>query len=131
MVKCSKCGAEIPDEAGFCPGCGAPKEQKQPVAQPMPPAPKKSSGSGVKGLIYTVTSPMMLTIGLFIGILVAWIIRLVGQFFVHAAINVVNLTFMTGIGGLLLFTGLLNDKYSKYIRVGLIVAGAVILSTNL
>ena len=130
MVKCSKCGADIPDEAGFCPGCGAPKQDQQPAPQPMQPAPKKSGG-GVKGFIYTISSPMMLTIGLFIGILVAWIVRIVGQFVNHAALTVVNLTFLTGVGGFLLFTGLLNDKYSSYIRVGLIVAGGVILSTNL
>ena len=151
-VKCNKCGADIPDNAAFCPGCGAPKSaeqptpepatESQPIAAPPPaPAPKPvrqpvSSGAGFEGMIETFLSAKMILLGFFIGILVAWIARIVNQFIysgdmAYQALNIVNFTFMAGVGGLLLCGGFLNNKLDKYIRVGLIVAGGLILAANL
>ena len=73
VSKCGKCGANIPEGAGFCPACGAPKE----AAQPAAPAPAKSGSPNYQGFIDTIFSRMFITIGLFIAVLVAWILRLV------------------------------------------------------
>ena len=131
VSKCGKCGANIPEGAGFCPACGAPKEAAQPAPAAQPAAPAKSGGPNYQGFIDTIFSRMFVTIGFFIGVLVAWILRLVGSFFVHPAITVMYLTFMTGLGGFLLCAGFLNSKYNIYIRAGLMVAGAAIIATHL
>ncbi len=49
---CQKCGAENPDGAKFCKGCGRPMQQIPPVpatptVTPMPPAKKKSGGKKI------------------------------------------------------------------------------------
>jgi hypothetical protein len=147
MVKCDKCGAEIPDGASFCPGCGAPQPEKKPApAQTSPPQqtyyqppPSRRSGvSGINGIIGTFFSKQMIIIGLFIGVLIAWITKVAGDIMnfplytlEYSIVNIVNYTFMAGVGFLLLGGGFLNCKLSKYIRIGLIVAGGLILAYNI
>ena len=150
-VKCKKCGADIPDTAVFCPGCGAAKPQEkqkpqpapistppQPVVTPppqtKPPKPQKTGPSGMQGFIDFAFSIKMMVLGLFIAILIAWIARIVNQFvggIVNNVMNILNFTFMTGAGVLLLFGGLLNSKMDKLLRVGFIIAGALIIAWNL
>ena len=134
VSKCVKCGANIPKGAGFCPACGAPKAEAapQPVAQPVP---VKKAGSDLQGMIDTLLSPKIITIGFFIGVLVAWISRIVNQFlFVgtapYSAMIIVRFTFMAGVGGLLLCGGFLNTKLNVYVRAALIAAGGVIVGIN-
>ena len=138
-TKCVKCGAQIPEGAGFCPGCGAPKagEQSAPqqAAQPAPAPMRSGGGAGFQGMIDTLLSPKMITIGLFIGVLVAWIARLVQQFLVigtsaFSAMTILRFTFMAGVGGLLLCGGFLNNKLNIYVRAALIAAGGVIIGIN-
>ena len=38
MAHCTKCGAAIADNAGFCPACGAPQAAAPSVSQSAPPA---------------------------------------------------------------------------------------------
>ncbi len=38
MTFCTKCGNEIPEDAGFCPYCGIPVEKQEPIKTPLPPA---------------------------------------------------------------------------------------------
>jgi hypothetical protein len=149
--KCNKCGADIPDGASFCPSCGASKPFEQPAPMPtqpvtpppqpayQPPAqpkPKRSSGNGMQGIVDTFFSKQMIMIGLFVGILVAWISKVIGEFVNQFSLesdilNVMNYTFLAGAGIILLGGGILNNKFNNYIRVGLIVAGGVILAMNL
>jgi hypothetical protein len=155
VSKCKRCRAEIPEEAAFCPACGAPKPEElppesapksQPVpqqapqptqtAQPVQPKLKKSSGAGFQGLIDTFLSMKMMLLVILIGILVAWIALIVDQFYpttnnVDRIMTILNFTFMAGVGGILLFGGLLNNKFDKYIKLALIVAGGLILATSL
>lgn len=152
MVICKKCGANIPDNAAFCPGCGAPRpaeqpaqkpaEQSAPKQQPVAPAPApkpkppKTSSSGAQGFIDFAFKPMMLIIGIFVGVLVAWISRILAQIFAANTLandigTILNFTFMTGVGGLLLCAGFLNTKYNSHIRIALVVAGAIILAANI
>ena len=140
VSKCVKCGANIPEGAGFCPACGAPKAEAapapiapQPVAQPVP---VKRAGSDLQGMIDTLLSPKIITIGFFIGVLVAWISRIVMQFlFVgtapYSAMIIIRFTFMAGVGGLLLCGGFLNTKLNVYVRAALIAAGGVIVGVHL
>ena len=151
--KCSKCGADLSADAVFCPLCGASKAAKpaqQPVqAQPAPVAPPLQpvrSGGGAQGFIEAIFSRMILTIGVGICFLIAWIVKLVMQFIdqfevtafgqatqttAFTAMYVLNFTFMAAAGLLLFGAGFLYQKYNTYIRVGLIVAGAIILATSI
>jgi len=132
VSKCVKCGADIPAGAEFCPACGAPKGGGQPAAQPVAqPAPVKSGGASFQGSINMLFSRMMITIGLFIGILVIWIIRIIGQFYAHVALTITYLTFIAGLGGFLFCAGFLNSKLNVYVRAALIVAGAALIATHL
>ena len=143
-VKCNKCGADIPDTAAFCPGCGATKPTTQPQPQPpkpqastpqysSQPAPRQmsSSGGGLGGLVNTVFSKMLITLGFGIGILLAWIGSLITLFaFEHANIG----TFLTSFGflgaGFILFGGaFLNNKINRYVRLGMIIVGGWMIIT--
>jgi len=37
MAFCTKCGSEIPDDAGFCPYCGTPIKKSEPIPTSLPP----------------------------------------------------------------------------------------------
>jgi len=149
-VKCSKCGGIIPDGALFCPACGAPvpKAVEQPAPAPVqtaPPqqpttqsayAPKKSRTAGAQNLIDSLTSKTVIMLGLFIGVLIAWIAKVIGQFLDYGTtelkiMNTINFTLMAGVGLLLLCGGFFNKILNKYVRVGLIVAGALLLAYHL
>ncbi|UCB58391.1 MAG: zinc-ribbon domain-containing protein [Thermoplasmatales archaeon] len=152
MVTCEKCGANIPDNAAFCPECGAPKPTVQPAPKPAEqpaskpqqatpalaykPKPPKNSGSGAQGFINFAFKPVMLTIGIFVGLLIGWIGEILDEIAVANTLldevgGILNFTFIAGVGGLLLCAGFLNTKYSSHIRIALIVAGAIILAANL
>ena len=101
-AKCNKCGAEIPDDAVFCPACGLAKpiEKTAPKPQPVvtaPPAPKAEEtttqqspqpapqsyarpvaprqpiGSNFEELANTLFSKFFIMLGLCIGTLLAFI----------------------------------------------------------
>jgi len=147
-TKCVKCGADIPEGAGFCPACGAPKaaeqqsyqpfqgqqqpQQQRPVAPPVQQQPvRRKSNTDFNEIISKLFSKMMVTLALFIGILTVWIIDIVSQFFTHVALRIVSITFSVGIGAVLLFAGLLNKNIDKYSRLGMIIAGGIFLAWNL
>ena len=144
-VKCNKCGAQIPEGAAFCPGCGAPKtDQNQtppPPAQQTPPPPpppvqpvKVKGSSGYDGFIDSMFSRMVIVIIVGVFIMIAWIARLVNMFVggsIGQAMTIMNFTFMTGAGLMAAGGGFLNQKYNIYIRVGLIAAGSILIATNI
>jgi len=110
----------------------APKQKK--VKPPKPPKPPKTGPSGIQGFINFAFTIKMMMIGVFITILIGWIARIAAQFTIgnlYKAMNVINFTFMAGTGIILLFGGILNSKLDKYLRIGLIIAGALILAANL
>ncbi len=57
----------------------------------------------------------VIVIGLLVAIIAAWATRLAGQFVTFGnaalAVNILNFTFMAGAGAILLFGGLLNNKF--------------------
>lgn len=137
MVICKKCGANIPDNAAFCPGCGAakPEGKPSPELQPVAPAPAiktpKSSGSGLQGLANTLFSKMFLMLGISIGLLLAWIGKILTVFTsgtVSQVGNVLVFTGLVGMGFVLLGGGLLNKNLDKYIRLGMIVGSSILIT---
>jgi len=128
-VKCSKCGADIPDTAAFCPGCGAAKpNQPQAPSYSKPPAPVGGEGAGLEGLVKTVFSKMLIMIGFAIAILLSWIGSLLVVFGVNGSIG----SFLTGFGfvggGFILFGGgFLNKGIDKYVRLGMILIGGYMI----
>ena len=150
IVKCNKCGANIPSNAAFCPGCGAPAEQPtqqvqsapEPVPQPAPKPtyrarpPRSMSGfqGSLAGLADTLFSKFFILLGLCVGILLAFIgniILLIGQSWSITADNVLDLLGFTMIGFLLLGGGLVNRNINHFVRAGMIAIGGYMLVTVL
>jgi len=149
-IKCDKCGAEVPDNASFCPGCGAPKPAEQPAvfekqepksepakqtyqAPPPPvPKPKKPAGQGLKNLVDTLFSKMFIMLGIFLGFLLAWIGKILTIFMNSETTGydtgtVLLFTGLSGMGFVMLGGGLLNHKFDKYIRLGMLVSGGLMI----
>jgi len=142
MVTCKKCGANIPDNAAFCPGCGAPKPSEQPSAPetnqpaPMPkpqrqPKPPSSSSGGLQGIADTIFSKMIIMLGICIGLLLAWIGKIITIFTsgtAYQAGSVLVFTGLVGMGFVLLGGGLLNKNIDKTIKLGMIVAAGILIA---
>ena len=141
VTKCSKCGANIPDNAGFCPACGKPKgatsQQMQPMAQ--------SPGAGLRGIADIVFSKFIIMLGICICLLLIWIGALItsivggtvtiGGTAVVAATgwgttvnSIMNSIGFAGMGFLLLGGGMLNNKFDSIVRTGMLVAGGFLLA---
>ena len=149
--KCDKCGAEIPDNASFCPGCGAPNQPEQPSVfekqEPVPeqpakqtyqappppvPKPKKPAGQGLKNLADTLFSKMIIMLAICLGFLLAWIGKILTIFTdfgttSYDAGTVLLFTGLSGMGFVMLGGALLNKKFDKYIRLGMLVSGGLII----
>lgn len=143
-IKCKNCNALIPDQAAFCPECGAPKEveekkiqtqqkpsqptQTQP-ARPIP-QPGPDTQASLRNFADTVFSKMMIMIGVCIGILLAWIGIILANFAGSAGntINgVLSPTAFAGIGLLVFGGGFLNKNIDKYVRMGMVIIGGFII----
>ena len=148
-IKCLKCGANIPDAAEFCPSCGAPKagnvaaqQQAQPTQQqPMYQQQMVKTGDPLKNLAETLFSTKFMMIFILIGILLIFIGMFIWTFgypgeptndaddygILKPAAIVTNLGFFA-ISTTLLCGGIVNSKLNGYVRLGLILAGAWILT---
>ncbi len=143
-VKCNKCGADIPDDASFCPGCGAvkptqPQAPPQPRAQPQAPPQRqtyqtrpaqKMGGTSLEGFVDTIFSKIFVMLGFLVGILISWIGSLIIQHSAYDTIGNFLTTFgLLGAGVMMFGGGFLNTKLDKYIRLGLILIGGYIVIT--
>jgi len=133
-VKCKKCGASIPDQAAFCPECGAPKQIEEKATQTQPvqpiPQPRPETQASLANLANSVFSKLMIMIGVCIGILLAWIGVILRNFAGNtgATINgILSPTAFAGIGLLLFGGGFLNKDIDKYIRMGMVIIGGFII----
>ena len=140
VKKCTSCQAKIPAGAGFCPACGAQivNEQTKPKSETNPgiSKPIKSGQGGIQDLIYFITSFKMMVLCLVIAVLVAWITKIINQYqttysSAFTAVNIVNFTFMAGIGLILFLGGLFNSKINTYLRTGLLITGGLFIVLNL
>ena len=130
-IKCASCGADIPDKAAFCPACGAPKQEKEPEPKKTPvQQPSKSIPELVES-IFTETNIFLL---IPLGVLLACIgglINFYGGFNYSTAGIIVNVLGVLFIGMSLLMGGILIKKYDKFVRLGMILGGAIMLTWTL
>jgi hypothetical protein len=138
-MKCKNCGAQIPVKAEFCPGCGAPKAEAQPAqqpaqAQPMT-APATQSGpqkpNQLLAIIDMLSTEMIMYLMIFIGLLIACIGGLIFTYANNINMSrgglIVNVLGCLIIGSFLLIAGMQNKNYDKFVRLGMIVGGALII----
>jgi hypothetical protein len=124
--KCAKCGANIPDGAGFCPNCGTPKQAAPQAAQPVQPMSVRSPNtSPLEGVFNIVFSKTAILIGIAIGILFVWISILIQTFTNSADIAVLINSIGFGALGLMLVSGgIWNKRIDKFARLGMVIIGA-------
>ena len=130
VSKCSNCGAQIPDEVAFCPGCGAPKGAAPQATQPMRAIPSTTGNSSpLEGLFNMVFSKTAIIIGAGVGVLLAWIGVLIVTFAPRSgdiAILISSIGFAT-MGALLVCGGIWNKAIDKFARLGMIGIGTYVL----
>lgn len=130
VIKCSNCGSQIPDEAAFCPGCGASKGAASQAAQPMQAISSSiGNSSPLEGLFNMVFSKTVIIIGASIGILLTWIGILIVTFAPlssDVALLISSIGF-AAIGLLLVCGGIWNKKIDKFARLGMVGIGAYVL----
>jgi hypothetical protein len=135
-VKCSKCGADIPDKAAFCPACGAPKGEAQTTSQPVQrtPTPVTSSAmattsSPMEGFLNIVFSKTAIIIGIGIGILFGWIGVIIMIFAQESSDIAMLLSSMgfAGMGFMLLCGGIWNKKINGYARLAMVLIGGFLI----
>jgi len=125
--KCVKCGADFPEEANFCPSCGA----KRGAAAQYAPAPQQTYG-----IFNSLFSKNFIIAGVCLGILFAWIGSIIYIFGAITAIpnlDAIKASLVLGfigfaaLGLFLLGGGIFNKEIDKYVRVGMVVMGAYII----
>jgi hypothetical protein len=141
-IKCKNCGTTYPEEAAFCPECGAPKNVEQKPAQPQQPAYQQPQpqpvrqmvqpkpGAQMAGMVDSLFSKFMIMLGVCIGILLVWIGVILRNFAGSTGISINGILAPTGFAGigLLLFGGgFLNKNIDKYVRMGMIISGGLSL----
>jgi predicted RNA-binding Zn-ribbon protein involved in translation (DUF1610 family) len=135
--KCVNCGANIPASAAFCPNCGAQKAA-QPAPQPMATAPAPQPGFGgpssVFGMLDTVFSKIIIFVMILLGLLLACIGGILVVFTsggVRTAGAILNSLGFVFIGTFLLMGGLVNREFDNYVRLGMVISGALMLTWTL
>jgi RNA polymerase subunit RPABC4/transcription elongation factor Spt4 len=142
-TKCKNCGAKIPDGAQFCPGCGTPKAVEKPKQQATqtqpataPVAQRGTPGQNpILAIVNMLSSEMMMYLLIFIGLLIACIGGLINTFSNSINMNraglILNVLGCLMIGVSLLIAGMQNKNYDKYVRLGMILGGALIITFSL
>lgn len=137
VSKCVNCGASIPASASFCPNCGAPKAV-QPAPQPITttPAPRPAFGgpSPLLGLLDTIFSKLLIFVMILLGLLLACIGAILIVFTtggVRTAGTILNSLGFLFIGTFLLMGGLVNKEFDNYVRLGMVISGALMLTWTL
>ena len=145
VSKCVKCCAKIPEGAGFCPACGAPKAVEQPVPQSAPAAPAPQpvaptpqpilrGPSSILGIIETVFSETIMFVMIFLGLLLASIGGLIflfaGDYNIYRVALIINVLGFIIMGLFLLMGGISNKNYDKFVRLGMIIGGAIMITLS-
>jgi hypothetical protein len=133
-IKCDKCGANIPDNAAFCPGCGAKRVEQQAEPQqpaPMPKAVQQQPSKSIPELVESIFTETNMFIMIPLGVLLACIggvINFYGGFNYATAGIIVNVLGVLFIGMFLLMGGITIKNYDKFVRLGMILGGAIMLT---
>ncbi len=115
---CPKCGAENPGVAMFCSNCGA------------------RLGVPAKGVLESLFSQSLIVAGSLLGILLAWIGTIVFTFgggsepAIKAAATL-NLLGFALLGTFLTCGGIANQDIDKFVRLGMILGGVIMLGLRL
>jgi len=115
---CSKCGAENPGEAKFCSNCG--------TRLVVP----------VKGVLESLFSQPLIVAGSLLGILLAWIGTIVfifggGSEPATKAAATLNFLGFALLGTFLTCGGITNQDIDKFVRLGMILGGVIVLGLRL
>jgi len=132
-TKCSKCGADIPASAGFCPSCGAPKAATAVVHQPPQTNPMQSGRSPLEGLFNMAFSTTAVIIVSTIGALLGWVGQII---FIFSSENwkIAVLLSSMGFGAMGLFLiggGIWNKKINNYTRLAMVIIGGFIIFSSM
>lgn len=128
---CSECGTEIEEDMQFCPECGASLAGEGSAASggasPTHPVTTPTANLDLSSLF----SKKMTTLAVGIGILVIFIGAVVcnvaeSSGFLKAGLVLYNLGGLA-LGGTLFLGSLVNEDIDRYIRVGMLVGGALIV----
>jgi len=150
-TKCNNCGAKIPKEAQFCPGCGAPKPAVQQAPQQTQPAPQQmqtmskpmvAGSNSMQGLLNTIFSKKFIILGVCLGILLIWIGIVIGNFSIgypYTDMNFYGPKFAGTINSLgfailaiaLIGGGIQNRRIDKFVRMGMVFGGTLSLGLAL
>jgi len=117
---CSKCGAKNPTGAKFCSDCGGPVQIKE----------MQQSMEQIDGIFEKLFSKTLIVGGILLGILLIWIGSIIFTFASGDALkaaSVLNSLGLAAISMFLLGGGLANKNIDKYVRLGMILGGALIL----
>ena len=134
-VACPKCGTNFPEGGKFCLSCGVPIKGGAPNPAPAPaPAPVQPMRQ-MGGLLDTLFSKTFIILGALLGILLAWIGGIIFIFStdltgLRAAIVINSLGF-AGLGIFLIGGGIANNKMDKFVRLGMIFGGSVLIGWSL
>lgn len=135
-IKCVKCGANIPEGAAFCPSCGAPIEEKKPESQAPAPVqkPQQQVSKSIPEMVNSIFTETNMFIMVPLGILIAGIgglIYIFGGYNVYRIGLVVNVIGCLFIGMFLLMGGITIKNYEKFVRLGMIVGGIIMITWTL
>ncbi len=136
-IKCIKCGANIPNNAAFCPACGAPKAEAQQMSQPVQSQPMQYKSmnktvSPLEGIFNMFFSKTAIIIGIVLGILFAWI-GVIIMIFASGSTDVGLLLSSMGfaaIGLFILCGGIWNRKINAYARLAMVLIGGYLLANG-
>jgi hypothetical protein len=136
-IKCDKCDADIPEGAAFCPNCGAPKPEKQTQkkAPVQTPAAQPQASKSIPEVIDSIFSETNMYVMIFLGILIACIggilFLFAGDINIIRAGTVINVLGCLFIGLFLLIGGISIKSYENFVRLGMILGGAIMITWSL
>ena len=136
ISKCVKCGADIPEEAAFCPSCGAPKAtEPAPQSTAAAPQPATKEPSSIPDMLNSLFSETNIYVMILLGILIASIGGLMfifaGDLTVYRIGIILNILGFLFMGVFLLMGGIVNKNFDNYVRFGMTVGGAIMITWSL
>jgi len=136
MVKCSKCGANIQDEAEFCPACGTKKSGEQRTQHPVYRSMNASNPKNVsplKDIFDMIFSKTAIILVIALGILFAWIGTVI-IIFASGSADIATLISSMGFSAMGLFLtggGIWNSKIDKFVRLAMVLIGIYLVAHSL
>jgi hypothetical protein len=133
-IKCSKCGADIPDGASFCPKCGASKSSVTPQSQQYNKRTMQPMGGGLEELGKTLFSTRFLIIGVLLGIFLVFIASLIYTITYPPDSNdilkvpsILSELGFIAISTALICGGIVNHHLNRFVRLAMVFIGVWLL----